>query len=188
MDLHKGHRTGLIDQFAYKQKQEATSEIKRILNSNEKIETQLIARERNLDQLIKKANEIDFDLSQEYKRIEPLILEKRQNLKSIFKSQQNEDLCTFLTEIKSLKVAIRINKELEKNLKWLLEETENNKTGFLTGYVDFRKYSAMMVTYPKAVGEKFLPIEIDYQKPAEEEIKKVLPRICIRYKYFLIIC
>jgi hypothetical protein len=117
MDLHKGHRTGLIDQFAYKQKQEATSEIKRILNSNEKIETQLIARERNLDQLIKKANEIDFDLSQEYKRIEPLILEKRQNLKSIFKSQQNEDLCTFLTEIKSLKVAIRINKELEKNLK-----------------------------------------------------------------------
>jgi hypothetical protein len=187
-DLHKGHRTGLIDQFAYEQKQEATSEIKRILNSNKKVETQLAARERNLDQLIKKANEIDFDLCQEYKRIDALILEKRHNLKSIFKSQQNEDLCALLMEIKSLKVAIRINKELEENLKRLLEKTENNKTGFLTGYADFRKYSAMMVTYPKAVDDEFLPMEIDYQKPAEEEIKKVLPRICIGYKYFLVIC
>ena len=188
MDLHKGHRTGLVDQFAYEQKQEATSEITRILNSNKKVETQLVARQRNLDQLIKKANEIDFDLIQEYKRIDALILEKRQKLKSIFKSQQNEDLCALLMEIKSLKVAIRINKELEIKLQRLLGETENNKTGFLTGYADFRKYSAMMITYPKAVDDEFLPMEIDYQKPAEEEIRKVLPRICIRYKYFLIIC
>jgi hypothetical protein len=188
MDLHKGHRTGLIDQFAYEQKQEATSEITRILNSNKKVETQLVARQRNLDQLIKKANEFDFDLSQEYKRIAPLILEKRQKLKSIFKSQQNEDLYALLMEIKSLKVAIIINKELERKLQRLLGKTENNKTGFLTGYGDFRKYSAMMITYPKAVDDEFLPMEIDYQKPAEEEIKKVLPHICIRYKYFLIIC
>jgi hypothetical protein len=57
-------------------------------------------QQRNLDQLIKKANEIDFDLSQEYKRIDALILEKRQKLKSIFKSQQNEDLYALLMEIK----------------------------------------------------------------------------------------
>jgi hypothetical protein len=85
-------------------------------------------------------------------------------LKSIFKGKKNEDLCAFLTEIKSLKVAIRINKELEKSLKRLLEKTENNKTGFLTGYADFRKYSAMLVTYPKTVGDEFLSMEIDYQK------------------------
>jgi hypothetical protein len=30
-----------------------------------------------------------------------------------------------------------------------------------------------MITYPKAVDDEFLPMEIDYQKPAEEEIKKV---------------
>jgi hypothetical protein len=186
MDLHKGHRTRLIDQFAYEQKQEVASEIKRIVNSNKKVETQLVARERNLDQLIKKANDIEFDLSQEYKRINALILEKRLNLKSMFKGQQNEDLCAFLTEIKSLKVAIRINKELEKTLKRLLEKTENNKTGFLTGYADFRKYSAMLVTYPKTVGDEFLSMEIDYQKLTDEEIKNGLPRICIGYKYFLI--
>ena len=185
-DLHKGHRTGLIDQFAYEQKQKVTSEIKRIVNSNEKIETQLVAREINLDQLIKKANDIEFDLSQENKRINALISEKKLYLKSFFKSQQNEDLCAFLSEIKSLKAAIRINKELEKTLERLLKVTENNKTGFLTGYADFRKYSAMLVTYPKTFGDEFLSMVIDYQKLTDEEIKKLLPRICIGYKYFLI--
>ena len=185
-DLHKGHRTGLIDQFAYEQKQKVTSEIKRIVNSNKKVETQLVARERNLDQLIKKANDIELDLDQECKRINALISEKRLNLKSIFKGQQNENLCAFLSEINSLKAAIRINKELEKTLEQLLKETANNKIGFLTGYADFRKYSEMLVTYPKTFGDEFLSMEIDYQKLTDEEIKKVLPRICIGYKYLLI--
>jgi hypothetical protein len=44
-------------------------------------------------------------------------------LPAIVKSQQNEDLCALLTEIKSLKVAIRINKELEENLQRLLVST-----------------------------------------------------------------
>lgn len=186
MDFHKGHRIGRIDKFVYEQNQEVISEIKRIVNSNKKVQTQLAARERNLDQLIKKANDIDFDLSQEYKRIDALISEKRQNLKSIFESQQNEDLCAFLAEIKSLKAAVRINKELEKTLTKFLDETKNNKTGFLTGYVDFRKYSAKMVTYPKTVSDEFLSMEIDYQKLTDEEIENMLPRICIGYKYILI--
>ena len=178
---HKGHIIRPIDQLAYEQKQEVTSEIKRIAKSNKKVQTQLNACERNIDQLIKKANDIELDLDQECKRINALILEKKLYLKSFLKSQQNGDLCVFLSEINSLKAAIRINKELEKTLERLLEETENNKTGFLTGYADFRKYSVMLVTYPKIVGDEFLSMEIDYQKSTDEEIKKVLPRICIGY-------
>jgi hypothetical protein len=105
--------------------------------------------------------------------------EKRLYLKSFFKSQQNEDVCAFLSEINSLRVAIGINKELEKTLEKLFEETKNNKQRFLTRYADFRKYSGKLVTHPKAVDDEFLSMVIDYQKPADEEIKKLLPRICI---------
>jgi hypothetical protein len=172
--------------LANEQKQEVASEIIKIEKSNEKVQTQLDARERNFDQLIKKANDIQLDLDQECKWINDLVSERRLYLKSYFKSQQNEDLCSFLSEIKLLKAAIEINKELEKNLKQLFEKAENNKNGFLTGYAEFRKYSEKLVTYPKAVGDAFLSMEIDYQKSNDEEIKKVLPRICIGYKYFLI--
>ena len=185
-NLHKRHTTRLINQLANEQKQEVASEIIRIEKSNEKVQTQLDARERNFDQLIKKANDIQLDLDQECKWINDLVSERRLYLKSYFKSQQNEDLCSFLSEIKLLKAAIEINKELEKNLKQLFEKAENNKNGFLTGYAEFRKYSEKLVTYPKAVGDAFLSMEIDYQKSTDEEIKKVLPRICIGYKYFLI--
>jgi hypothetical protein len=171
--------------LAYEQKQEVVSEIVRIVKSKEKIQTQLDARERNLDQLIKKANDIDLDLDQECKRINALILEKKLYLKSFVKGQQNEDFCAFLSEINSLKAAIRINKELEKTLESLLKETKNNNTGLLTGYADFRKYSAILVKYPKMVGDEFLSMEIDYQKLTGAEIKKMLPRICIGYTYFL---
>ena len=178
-NLHKGHRTKLLDELANEQKQEVASEIIRIVKSNKKVQTQLDARERNLDELIKKAKDIELDLNQECTRINALILEKRLYLKSFFKSQQNEDLCAFLSEINSLKVALGINKELEKTLEKLFEEPKNNMQGFLTGYADFRNYSGKLVTHPKAVGEEFLSMAIDYQKPADEEIKKLLPRICI---------
>lgn len=151
-DFHKEHRTGLIDQLAYEQKQEVASEIERIVKSNKKVKTQLDAR---------------------------------QNSKSFFESPQNEDLCAFLSEIKSLKAAIKINKELKRTLEILLEETQTNEKLFLTGYADFRKHSAM-VTYPQAVGDEFLSMEIDYQKSTDEEMKNVLPRICIGYNYFLV--
>ena len=185
-NLHKRHTTRLINQLANEQKQEVASEIIRIEKSNKKVQTQLGARERNFDQLIKKANDIQLDLDQECKWINDLVSERRLYLKSYFKSQQNEDLCSFLSEIKSLKAAIEINKELEKNLEKLFENAENNKFGFLTGYAEFRKYSEKLVTYPKAVGDEFLSMEIDYQKSTDEDIKKVLPRICIGYKYFLV--
>jgi hypothetical protein len=76
-------------------------------------------------------------------------------------------------KIKLLKAAIEINKELEKNLKQLFEKAENNKNGFLIGYAEFRKYSEKLVTYPKAVGDAFLSMEIDYQKSTDEEIKNI---------------
>jgi hypothetical protein len=55
-------------------------------------------------------------------------------------------LCSFLSEIKSLKAAIEINKELEKNLEQLFKNAENNKNGFLTGYAEFKKYSMISNT------------------------------------------
>ena len=184
--IHKGHKTILIDHLAAEQKQEVASEIQRIVKSNKKVQTQLDARERNLDQLIKKANDIQLDFDQECKWINHLVLEKRLYLKTFFNSQQNEDWCTFLSEIKSLMATIKINKELEKTLEQLFEKAKNDKKGFLTGYAEFRKYSEKLITRPKAVDDKFLSMEINYQKQTEEEIKKVLPCICIGYKYFLI--
>jgi len=50
-------------------------------------------------------------------------------------------------------VAIKVNEELEKTLEKLFKETRTNDKGFLTGYAAFRKYLAMLATYPKAVGE-----------------------------------
>jgi hypothetical protein len=49
----------------------------RIEKSNKKVQTQLGARERNFDQLIKKANDIQLDLNQECKWINDLVSERR---------------------------------------------------------------------------------------------------------------
>ena len=185
---HKEHKTRPVLEITNEIKREVAVEIREIEKSSETVHNQLDERERNLNAIIQEAKTIDLNIGLELRRIDALLLEKRQYLESIIKCEPNEDLRVLLLEIRSLKVWISIDKELGKNLKGLLEKTNNNNNScFMTGYAEFRKYVETLVTYPKAVGDEFLPMEIDYQKSTDEEIKKVLPRICIGYERFFIV-